>query len=203
MARPTTSQIGDENVHRVRALMDEVLGGNNHVSTIRFRKKTMPLGAKYIEEMYDFIVWHARDSSVVKYRQIFEHKDYSGDFHWSNYEGGMLDRHKISRREIDSGFTIPDNARRFRLVSLWPASYNAKAVFPIQFRGSTWLPPAGQCYPTSLPNMQRLVRANHIEVEGNYLRKIVYEEGANYAKLTSTWPDTIGARDKTYVIETS
>ena len=196
-------QIGDENVHRVRALMDEVLGGNNHVSTIRFRKKTMPLGAKYIEEMYDFIVWHARDSSVVKYRQIFEHKDYSGDFHWSNYEGGMLDRHKISRREIDSGFTIPDNARRFRLVSLWPASYNAKAVFPIQFRGSTWLPPAGQCYPTSLPNMQRLVRANHIEVEGNYLRKIVYEEGANYAKLTSTWPDTIGARDKTYVIETS
>ena len=196
-------QIGDENVHRVRALMDEVFGENNHVSTIRFRKKTMPLGAKYIEEMYDFIVWHARDASGAKYRQIFEHKDYSGDFHWSNYEGGVLDRHKISRREIDSGFTIPDNARRFRLVSLWPASYDAKAVFPIQFRGSTWLPPAGQCYPTSLPNMQRLVHANHIEVEGNYLRKIVYEEGANYAKLTSTWPDTIGARDKTYVIETS
>ena len=196
-------QIGDENVHRVRALMDEVFGEENHISTIRFRKKTMPLGAKYIEEMYDFIVWHARDASSVKYRQLFEYKDYSGDFHWNNYEGEMLDRHKISKREIDAGFTIPDNGRRFRLVSLWPASYDAKAVFPIQFRGSNWLPPAGQCYPTSLSNMQRLILANHIEVEGKYLRKVVYEEGANYAKLTSTWSDTIGARDKTYVIETS
>ena len=196
-------QIGDENVHRVRMLMDEVFGEKNHVSTIRFRKKTMPLGAKYIEEMYDFIIWHARDASLVKYRQLFEYKDYSGDFHWNNYEGEMLDRHKISKREIDSGFAIPDKGRRFRLVSLWPASYDAKAVFPIQFRGSNWLPPVGQCYPTSLSNMQRLIRANHIEVEGKYLRKVVYEEGANYAKLTSTWSDTIGARNKTYIIETS
>ena len=42
-------QIGDENVHRVRALMDEVFGVENFISIIRFRKKTMPLGATYIE----------------------------------------------------------------------------------------------------------------------------------------------------------
>ena len=51
--------------------------------------------------------------------------------------------------------------------------------------------------------MRRLVYANHIEVEGNFLRKVVYEEGSDHAKLTSTWPDTIGARDKAYVVETS
>ena len=51
--------------------------------------------------------------------------------------------------------------------------------------------------------MYRLIYANQIEIEGNYLRKVVYEEGADYAKLTSTWSDTIGARDKTYVVETS
>ena len=196
-------QIGDENVHRVRTLMDEVFGEENHVSTIRFRKKTMPLGAKYIEEMCDFIVWYGRNSSIVKYRQLVERKDYSHDFHWSNYEDEMLGRHKIPKKDIDSGFTIPNNGRRFRLVSLWPASYDAKAVFPIRFRGSHWSPPPGQCYPTSLSNIERLIRANHIEVEGKYLRKVVYEEGANYAKRTSTWHDTIGARDKKYVIETS
>ena len=195
-------QIGDENVHRVRVLMDEVFGEENFVSIIRFRKKTMPLGASYLEEMYDFIVWYARDNSLTKYRQLFERKDYSDDFHWNNYEDEMLVRHKISKKN-NRGFVFPKNVRRFRLVSLWPASYDSNAVFPISFRGSTWLPPAGQCYPTSLPNMYRLVYANQIEIEGNYLRKVVYEEGADYAKLTSTWSDTIGARDKTYVVETS
>lgn len=196
-------QIGDENMHRVKTVMDEVFGEENCVSIIRFRKKTMPLGAKYIEEMYDFIIWFARDISQTKYRQLFESKDYSGDFHWNNYEDEMLERHKISKKAIDRGFVLPKNARRFRLVSLWPASYDSNAVFPIEFGGSTWLPPEGQCYPTSLPNMQRLIFANHIEVEGKYLRKVVYAEGADHAKLTSTWSDTIGAREKTYVVETS
>ncbi len=196
-------QIGDENMHRVKAVMDEVFGEENCVSIIRFRKKTMPLGAKYIEEMYDFIIWFARDIAQTKYRQLFENKDYNSDFHWNNYEDEMLERHKISKKAIERGFVLSKNARRFRLVSLWPASYDPNAVFPIEFRGSTWLPPKEQCYPTSLPNMQRLIFANHIEVEGKYLRKVVYAEGADYAKLTSTWSDTIGAREKTYVVETS
>ena len=59
-------QIGSENLHRVRALMDEIFGDDNVVSTIRFRKKTMPLGAKHLEEMYDFIVWYSRDVSQWK-----------------------------------------------------------------------------------------------------------------------------------------
>ena len=51
--------------------------------------------------------------------------------------------------------------------------------------------------------MQRLIRANHIEPEGLYLRKVLYAEGADYKQLTTDWADTIGARDKTYVVETS
>ena len=51
--------------------------------------------------------------------------------------------------------------------------------------------------------MQRIIRANHIEPEGLYLRKVLYAEGADYKQLTTDWADTIGARDKTYVVETS
>ncbi|MCY3763174.1 MAG: DNA methyltransferase [Gemmatimonadetes bacterium] len=140
-------QIGDENVHRVRALMDEVFGEGNFLCEIRFRKKTMPLGGKYLEEMSDFIVWYAKDASAAKYRQLLERKDYSGDFHWNNFEDENLQRHRISKRDLDRGFLPPVGARRFRLVSLWPASFDAKAVFPIDFRGRTWSPPQGQCYP--------------------------------------------------------
>ena len=196
-------QIGDENVHRVRVLMDEVFGDENLISTIRFRKKTMPLGANFIEEMHDFIVWYSKSKSLAKYRQLFEKKDYSTDFHWSNYEDEMLGRHRVSKKDIDSGFVFPGGSRRFRLVSLWPASYDPNAVYPVDFRGRDWWPPQGQCYPTPPSNMLRLNHANHLEVEGRYLRKVVYAEGADYAKITSTWGDTIGARDKAYVVETS
>jgi len=196
-------QIGDENVHRVRALIDEVFGDSNFIAEIRFRKKTMPLGANYLEEMYDFIIWYAKSSDRTKYRKLLEEKDYSADFHLNNYEDEHLTRHKITRTQIDAGFAIPSSGRRFRIVSLWPASYDENAVFEVKFRGKNWLPPNGQCYPTSPENVERLVKADHIEIEGEYLRKVLFEKGSNYAKLTSTWSDTIGARDKSYVVETS
>ncbi|MDD4195347.1 MAG: DNA methyltransferase [Syntrophorhabdaceae bacterium] len=196
-------QIGDENVHRIRALMDEVFGEDNYVSIVRFRKKTMPLGARYMEEMFDYIVWYARNFAGLKYRNLFVEKDYSGDFHWNNFEDLQLQRCKLAKKQMENGFRTPSGSRRYRLVSLWPASFDVNAVFALTFRGQDWLPPTGQCYPTSLENMQRLIKANHIEIEGRYLRKVLYEEGSNFSKLTSNWDDTIGARDKTYVVETS
>ena len=196
-------QIGDENVHRVRAVMDEVFGENNFLSTIRFRKKTMPLGAKYIEEMYDFILWYSKDYASVKYRQLLDRKDYSNDFHWNNYEDAGLARHRVTRRELEEGFVFSPKMKRYRLVSLWPASFSATAVFPVRFRDAEWVPPTGQCWPTSPENMIRLIWANRIEVEGRNLRLVMYQEGTEWAKVTSTWSDTIGARGKSYVIETS
>ncbi len=54
-------QIGDENVHLIRSLMDEVFGSNNFVCLIPFRKKTMPFGSNFLEQMADFIIWYAKE----------------------------------------------------------------------------------------------------------------------------------------------
>ena len=199
-------QIGDKNVHRVRVVMDEVFGEDKFLSTIRFRKKTMPLGGTYIEEMYDFILWYAKcpkDEGKSKYRQLLERKDYSDDFHWNNYEDASLARYRVTKRELKEGFVFSPEVKRYRLVSLWPASFNASAVFPVRFRGEEWWPPTEQCWPTSAESMERLIKANQIEVEGRNLRLVLYQEGAEWAKVTSTWSDTIGARGQSYVIETS
>ena len=198
-------QIGDENVHLVRSVLDEVFGSENFIALIRFRKKTMPLGGKFLERMGDFLIWYSKDIEAAesKYRQIKVKQDFSEDFHWNNYELPDVTRVKLTQAEIDSGVKPPVGAKQFRLVSLWPASFDPKAVFPVSFRGRDWLPPNGQCYPTSPENMQRLINADQIETEGNYLRKVLYSEGADYAKLTTDWSDTIGARDQQYVVETS
>ena len=64
-------QIGDENVHRVRALMDEVFGGENFVSLIPFAK-TSGATSSQLAATCDYLVWYARrkTESVSKYRQL-------------------------------------------------------------------------------------------------------------------------------------
>src|ERR1700754_727821 len=60
-------QIGDENVHRVRDILDEVFGVSNAVSLIAFRTTT-GLGDRYLDSSCNYIVWYSRDASALKYR---------------------------------------------------------------------------------------------------------------------------------------
>jgi adenine-specific DNA-methyltransferase len=62
-------QIGDENVHRVRAVMDEVFGDENFVSLIQFRK-TAYQATDYLANTCDFLLWYARSKSICKVRQL-------------------------------------------------------------------------------------------------------------------------------------
>ena len=64
-------QIGDENVHRVRAVMDEVFGDENCVATITF-KKTGGQTANLLAPVADYLLWFAKNKQSVKYRQIFK-----------------------------------------------------------------------------------------------------------------------------------
>ena len=198
-------QISDENLHFIKNLLDEVFGPSNSIAVIRFRKKTMPLGATYLERMGDFLLWYTKDATRAKekYKHIYTKQDYSEDFHWKNFELASGYRFSITKKQMEEGYKIPDGARRFRLVSLWPASFDPNGVFPVKYNGKEWWPAEGQCYPTSPEGMERLVKAEQIGIEGNYLRKILYSEGAEYAKITTDWGDTIGARDQSYVVETS
>ena len=66
-------QIGDENVHRVRALMDEVFGEKNFVSQIAF-SKTSSFSTNYLSNISDYILWYAKDNSITKYRQLASRK---------------------------------------------------------------------------------------------------------------------------------
>jgi adenine-specific DNA-methyltransferase len=66
-------QIGDENVHRVRALMDEVFGQDNGVGTIVFRKSGHA-EAKYVPQIHDFILWYCRSYERLKFRKLFREK---------------------------------------------------------------------------------------------------------------------------------
>ncbi|MEI7989842.1 MAG: site-specific DNA-methyltransferase, partial [Chloroflexota bacterium] len=197
-------QIGDENVHLVRNLLDEVFGSENYVAIIPFRKKTMPLGAKYLEGMFDYLIWYAKGSGKIKYRQLYLEQDTTGDFHWGWFESPNAKRQKMSQEQVQNLTLLPPDVRIFRLVPLWPASFSLKDVYPIKFRGETYNPPKGLCWVTGETGINRLIWANRIEPEGTgNLRYIYFFDDYPLKKLVSMWDDTTGARDQRYVVETT
>ncbi len=197
-------QISDENIHIVRSLLDEIFGTNNFISQIYFRKKTMPLGASFIDHMGDYLLWFAKDKESAKqtYRQLYKEVDVQGEFHWQWYELPDGSRYRMKDEELNDHSKLPKNARIFRLVSMWPPGLHSKNVFSVDFREKEWVPPPGACYPTGPEGMNRLIEENRLEPEGDYLRYVFYLD-ESFPKLTAPWTDTIGARNQQYVIETN
>ncbi|MCA7120852.1 MAG: site-specific DNA-methyltransferase, partial [Acidibrevibacterium sp.] len=57
-------QIGDENVHRVRAVMDEVFGVENYILGVIVQKTGSQTG-DFVQSSNDFVLWYARSASLA------------------------------------------------------------------------------------------------------------------------------------------
>jgi len=196
-------QISDENVHLVRCLMDEVFGVGNFIALVPFRKKTMPLGAKFLEGMYDYLLWYAKNKDITKYHTLYKEQNVEGDFHWSWYEDQQGKRVKMTKKQVDNHSLLPKDTRIFRLISMWPASFSQSAVFEVEYKNQKFSPPPGQCWPTGKNGMKNIITSGLVHVEGNNLRRIAYLDEYKYKKIIGMWSDTTGARSKNYVVETS
>lgn len=195
-------QISDENLHHIRELMDDVFGAQNHISTITFRKKTMPFGAKYLEQMADFIVWYGKDKKKTKYNSLYKKVSVQGEFHHCWYETSDGEMVKMSKELVDNHNLLPENVRVLRLKSLEPSGVMDSGKFIFKFQGNNFNHPKNG-FSTTLDGMETLVKANRIYPEGNRLTFKIYADESSYSKITSPWNDTVGADDKKYVVQTN
>jgi adenine-specific DNA-methyltransferase len=201
-------QISDENVHRVRALLDDVFGDDNFVALIPFRKKTMPFGSKYIEQMADFIVWYAKVKSVgngsanAKYRKLFSLRSVEGEFHHCWYEDSNGIRARMSKHQLYNHALLPPNSRVFRLKSLEPSGRMESGMFDYPFRGVIFRHPKNG-FGTTLAGMKQLEMCNRLEPEGTRLCYVLYADEGESSQMTAPWSDTVGADDKQYVVQTN
>jgi adenine-specific DNA-methyltransferase len=198
-------QISDENVHLVRGVMDEVFGSENFVSLIKFRKKTMPLGTKYLEEICDFIIVYARDKEQLKYRELYLEMDVEGDSHWNYYDTTDGKRVKMSGEQINNHALLPKGVDIVRLVAMSPIGFDPKRVFPVELEGRTYNPPRGKSWKTDEEGMRRLKNLNRLMgyEDGETLQYILKLSDYPITPLTSLWADTSAPTDMKYVVQTS
>ena len=192
-------QIGDENVHRVRAVMDEVFGEENFVREIFFTK-TGSLTSNFIGRTGDRILWYAKAIDACKFRPIFEDKLH--DKFYKNVEIEPFTYRLISSQEI----MLPPSGiegRIFQFTSLESAG-QAKIDTPIRFHGKIYRPTKNSHWKVTYPDgMKRLSMSGRISVQGNKLRYRLYIDDYPIKRIGDVWVDTSGfAADQLYVVET-
>ena len=156
-------QIGDENVHRVRAVMDEVFGEENFVETISYRTKNMTLGGRFLEGVCDTVLWYAKGIDSVKYRKLFRETDTQGDSHWNRALTAEGETLELKSQQIKSHALIPEGVRLYQLAALYPTGPFDTGVYTFNFQGKDYNPPVGRSWKSPRKGMRRLDMAGRIE----------------------------------------
>lgn len=201
-------QISDDNVHRVRLLLDETFGEKNFVSQIHYMT-TSNLSSGTLSRAGDYILWYAKDKQVLKARPLFSEKNDPLDDGQSKYDqvqDDKLNRRRISSQDRESTQTV-SGTKLFRYASI-DSQDPPPSPTPFKLFGKEYFPAKGRHWTANYPiGMNRLSLAGRLGLEGNRIAYIRYFEDFNITTLNNFWSDirgTVQSRSdpKIYVVQT-
>jgi len=197
-------QIGDENVHRVRAVMDEVFGDDSESGLIPF-VTTSSQTSDLLSSTHDYLIWYSKNRQLIKFRRLFKLK-VVGEEVGTKYKSVELpsgERGPASR--LVKG-DLPEGARIFRPSPMVSQSGGKTSAFPVDFEGEQKFPRSG-FWKSNREGIERLIRSNRIVAEGRSIAYVRYLEDFPVFPISSFWDDTWGVQSrsdpKVYVVQTS
>lgn len=194
-------QIGDENVHRVRAIMDEVFGGDNFASIITYKTRGGVTRRNTIKRMSDYIIWYAKNREEMKFRRLLEVKDEVNTkiYNWIELEDGS--RRSMTSRERSDVATIPENSRPFSKIS--QHSQASGDNDSRNFFGKLWRIPPTSHWRYAPEGARRLYQATRLFPDKTALRSVYYHADYAAVEMGNTWDDTSPEQVPQYVVQTS
>ena len=197
-------QIGDENVHRVRELMDEVFGEDNFCSLISY-KTSVGLGSQGLDNTANYLVWYCKNREVRKFRPILR-QTIPGEEGASRYRTVWLPDIREYRVEDPTAETLPNGARLFRDQGMTSRTGSATTTFDVRFRGRNYRPSSGG-WRTGESGFIRVVRADRIMPTGNTLSFKKFYDDFSAILVDNIWADVSGgvtsrSDPKVYVVQT-
>ena len=204
-------QIGDENVHLARSVLDEVFGSENCCSLITF-KKTSGATGELLPGTADYILWYARDIRYVKYRPLFRERAVGGEggeaYTFVEHDGA---RRRMTAEELDKPNLLAAGSRVYRLQILTSQAQGrqkgegAASWFPVTIGGREFRPSMQARWKTNETGMANLISANRVMVAGDGINYVRYHDDFPAFPITNFWDDTQSGSgmDKVYVVQTS
>ena len=200
-------QIGDENVHLVRSVMDEVFGPENFLSQISVQT-TAGFKTKFIGNISDYVLWFAKDKERGKsrpplYRKKFELGE--GNARWLLFNDFTYRGVSVVEKRMEK--PIPEGALPYKPDNIISQG-RAKAPQPFEFQGKTydsWS--KNSHWKASWPlGMTRLGRANRIHVAENSIQYVRFHTDFDAGVHGNVWTDTGSGSftdEKVYIVQTN
>lgn len=190
-------QISDDNVHRVRAILDEVFGSDNFVSLITIRK-TGGLGSSGLTPICDFLLWYAKSRAMMTFNRVYARKA----------DVGTAEQYKMCLEP--NGSTTGAADRQSDEARLWqPTSVHtmyagvASCLYHFSFDGKQFKLPPNRQWSTTIDGMTRVYRAGRLSTTGSVPRYVRFLDDHPVSELTTLWDDLMGTRDKIYTVQTN
>lgn len=197
-------QIGDENVHRVRAVMDEVFGEGNFVSQITYRTTTGKASAA-LDSTRDFVLWFAKRLDNMKFRRLYYQRYPSDD---GNYRFEYMPDGALRTLDSDEVADVDEIASKIRVAAANPLtsqSASETTLFDYSFGAGLFKPGKGG-WKTNIVGMEHLRKSSRLHGIGKTLRFIRPMDDFNVQAYNDIWDDTrqSGFGDaKVYVVQTA
>ena len=200
-------QIGDENVHRVRALMDEVFGEDNSIAIIPF-VTTGGQSSSDLGNIFNYLVWYSKDKSSLKYRQLYQDKELREGGGWAHSRVQFDDtmRGNIGVPEVRRLIEGGNNIQPYSLDGMSSQGSTLTGSDDFIFEGRVFKCGHNAHWKTTMDGMSRLARAWRIESSTNSIRYVRFLDDFPIQPITNLWSDTNrpGYIDvKSYVVQTS
>lgn len=201
-------QIGDQNLHHVRELMDEIFGPSNAVALVIIEKTSSATSEK-LSSICDYLLWYAKDVTSVKYRQLYRPKiigeEGTTQYVWIESPDGKTDR-RMTKEELVDSEKVPKGWRIFaadNLTSQRPAQEGD--VRRYEFAGEEFTPGKGT-FKTDRKGLDTLAAAGRLKPIGKSLMYKRFLSDFVVAPVANVWDDTkmTGFTDqKLYVVQTA
>ncbi|MGH3816630.1 MAG: site-specific DNA-methyltransferase [Pseudonocardiaceae bacterium] len=199
-------QIGDENVHLVRNLLDEVFGAENFVAEINYFTTSGRAG-DYLDLVSDRLLWYGRNQLNLKFRKLWKprsSKTMAEQYTMVELADGSLRR--TTSDEAGKLTPIPDDARRFMPGDMSSTGLTAEGSDPYMLDGHPYGLPSNTHWKTHREGMNRLAFAGRLAAIGQRLRYKRLATDFPWAPYTNLWDDTVisgFSTGKIYIVQTS
>ena len=189
-------QIGDENIHKVRDVMDEVFGRSNFISEIAFATTT-GFSSDYLANVTDHILWFAKDAKELKFTRLYRTK-IPGE------EGATKVKPLTSiAPELALAYDREVLAVSDQITA--QGAVQSDQVFEMQ--NSEYRPPVGMHWKTTVPGLCRLRDAGRLRIEGSLPRYLRHFDDFRVFPITDVWLDIGGVQNRTegklYAVQTA
>ncbi|MDD3529551.1 MAG: site-specific DNA-methyltransferase [Gallionellaceae bacterium] len=199
-------QIGDENTHLVRAMLDEIFRRENFVDQIVFQTSSGRV-SEGLDGVYDVILWYAKNKKEAKFRKLRKERTAQQlDTAYTYLQLPDGSYRPMTKLERDGAVDLPIEAKRFRPGQTQSQTGGDSSRFMLSYEGKAYMPPAVGGWRTSEVGFKRAAKSSRLMSRGNSIAYRLCDDDNPYIQMSNIWTDTVFVSfgsDKSYVVQTN